>query len=213
MGKRSREEQIKNLSLSQNKKSRNFNYFIGVCFAVVLLAAIGGLVLLSRNKGATSSTELGDMVAPPAAPNDRLHIRKGEEHVDYTTNPPSSGPHYAGVNSVDGVGPIECKTYTQEVEDESVIHNLEHGVVWVSYQDINDKVLAESLKSITEDYTKVVLSPRSKNDSKIAVVSWGRVLKLEALDEQKIRDFIKLYRSSAAAPERFASCGTTHTGN
>ncbi len=213
MGKKSREEQLKNLSLSQNRKGKLLKYLLFAAIAIGLIAAVSGLILLSRNKGATSATELGEAVTPPADPNSRLHIRKGEAHVPYTSNPPSSGPHYAGVTSAEGIGPIECKTYTTEVEDESVIHNLEHGVVWISYKDINDKELAEQLKSIAEDYTKVVLSPRSKDDSNIALASWGRVLKLDSLDEQKIRDFIKLYRSSEAAPERFASCGTVHSGN
>ena len=213
MGKRSREEQLKNLSLSQNKKGKLANYLILAAVAAVLIAAVAGLVLLSKNNGATTAAELGEVVAPPAGSNDRLHIKKGEEHVAYTSNPPSSGPHYAGVASVEGFGPVQCKTYTDEIEDEGVIHNLEHGVVWVSYLEKNDKGLAEKLKAITEDYTKVVLSPRSKNDARIALVSWGRVLKLDSFEEQKIRDFIKLYRSSEAAPERFASCGTTNSGN
>ena len=169
--------------------------------------AVGGLVFLSRNKGTTTTTELGEVVAPLAVPNDRQHIEKGQEHVAYTSNPPTSGPHYAGVSSEEGFGPVQCKVYSEEVEDESVIHNLEHGVVWVTYKDKNDKELAAKLKEISEDYTKVTMSPRSANDSKIAVVSWGRLLKLDTFEEQKIRDFIKLYRSSEAAPERFASCG------
>lgn len=204
---------MKNLSLSENKKGKMTSYLVVGLIVVVLVIAIGGLVVLSKNKGATSATELGEVITPPAAPNDRLHIKKGEEHVPYTSNPPTSGPHYNGITSSEGIGPIECKAYTEEVEDEGVIHNLEHGVVWVSYQDKNDSDLANKLKAITEDYTKVVLSPRAADDSKIALVSWGRLLKLDSFDETKIRDFIKLYRSSAAAPERFASCGTMHTGN
>jgi hypothetical protein len=210
MGKRSREEQLKNLSLSQ-KKGKGLTYvFVGLIVAG-LIGAVGGLIFLARNNGATSAKELGEVVQPLPSPNDKLHISRGDEHALYNSNPPTNGPHFNGISKDAGIGPIPCQTYTEEVEDESAIHNLEHGVVWVTYKDANDKALAEQLKNITEDYTKVILSPRSKNDSKIAVVSWLRVLKLDSFDEQKIRDFIKLYRSSeAAGEERFASCGTVH---
>ena len=212
MGKRSREEQLKNLSL-QKSNTNWTKYLIIIVIMFALAAAIGGLIFLSSKNNKTANSELGEVITAPAPPNTSRHVRQGEEHVSYTSNPPTSGPHFAGLTSADGIGPIQCKTYKEEVIDEGVIHNLEHGVVWVTYKDKNDKDLAEKLKNITEKYPKVVLSPRAANDSKIALASWTRLLKLEEFDETKIADFIKLYRSSEAAPEKFASCGTTHSGN
>lgn len=182
-------------------------FVVVAVLVIAFIAAIAGLIFLSGSREKTTVTELGEFISPPAAPNDRLHIEKGQEHVSYTSNPPTSGPHYSGTTTQNGIGPVECKTYNQEIEDEAIIHNLEHGVVWVSYKDASDKDLAGKLSAITEDFTKVVLSPRSANDSKIALASWTRLLKLDSFDEQKIRDFIKLYRSSKAAPEPLASCG------
>ncbi len=208
MTKRQRKEYLRNLK-SGSGTSNGMKYLIVAGIVIFVAAAIGGLFFLSKNNGSVTPKELGEKVAAPAAPNDHIHVQKGEPHVPYTSNPPSSGPHYSGVDSKTGIGPVACKTYTHELDDESAVHNLEHGAVWVTYKDINDKTLADQLKKITESYTKVLLSPRSKDDSKIAVVSWERVLKLDKFDEQKITDFIKLYRSSeAAGTERFASCGT-----
>lgn len=212
MGKKSREEQLKNLSVSPNRNPFGLGFIVVVVLVIAFVAAIAGLIFLSSNNEKSTVSELGEFIAAPVAPNDRLHIEKGKEHIAYTSNPPTSGPHYNGTVNAVGIGPIECKTYTEEVEDEAVLHNLEHGVVWVSYKDKNDKDLAAKLSAITEDFTKVVLSPRAANDSKIALASWTRLLKLDSFDEQKIRDFIKLYRSSKEAPEPLASCGTVDQG-
>ncbi|MBI2598945.1 DUF3105 domain-containing protein, partial [Candidatus Curtissbacteria bacterium] len=42
---------------------------------------------------------------------------------------------------------------------------------------------------------KIVLAPRAANDSKIALVAWGRLLKLDEINEQKVKEFIRTYRN------------------
>ncbi|HSX57934.1 MAG TPA: DUF3105 domain-containing protein [Candidatus Saccharimonadales bacterium] len=205
--KKQRQEYLRNLKTSSGTTNMT-KYLIAAGIVIFVAAALWGLFVLSSNSG-SSVKELGEKVAAPAAPNDHAHVKKGDPHVPYTSNPPSSGPHYNGIDPATGIGPVVCQTYTHELDDESAVHNLEHGAVWVTYKDINDKALADQLKKITQRYSKVLLSPRGKDDSKIALVSWERVLKLDKFDEQKITDFIKLYRSSeAAGAERFAQCGT-----
>ena len=51
---------------------------------------------------------------------------------------------------------------------------------------------------------KLILSLRSKNDSAIAVASWGRLMKLEEFDGGKISEFISANKNQS--PEPFASC-------
>src|SRR4030067_236332 len=46
---------------------------------------------------------------------------------------------------------------------------------------------------IEKDSWKVVLEPREQNDSKIALVAWGRVLVMDQPDYDKIEAFIKTY--------------------
>ncbi len=128
----------------------------------------------------------------------RTHITQGSfEHEPYNSNPPSSGDHWPT--------PAKCQVYGETVPDESAVHSLEHGAVWISYRDKDDKDLAKKLKEIADGSGgKILVSPRAENDSAIALVSWGRVLKLEKFDEKKIKDFIRYYRN--AAPEATAAC-------
>lgn len=201
-----KEERIEFLKKKPNKPQNKSGLIIGILFAVGLVFAFWGLYVLSGNvQNSTKPKEnsLGDFVAASAPPNDRLHVNPGQPHVAYTSNPPSSGPHY----NAPGLGPIACQVYDKPVVDESVVHNLEHGAVWISYKDENNAKLAKELDDLANRFTKVVVSPRPTDDSPIAAVAWERVFKLQSYDQQKLEDFIKLYRDSTNAPERFAPCG------
>lgn len=118
----------------------------------------------------------------------RGHIANGTEATNHTTNPPSSGDHWAS--------PVKKGIYVNQISDQTLVHNLEHGYIWISYkQDISDDVL-QNLKKIVEDNDwKIILAPRAENDTQIALAAWGRVLNLNGFDEEKIKEFIKIYRN------------------
>jgi len=118
----------------------------------------------------------------------RNHISQGAPGSGYNSNPPSSGPHWAS--------PAKNGFYDTSLSDEQLIHNLEHGHVWIAYKsDVSDEV-KNKLKEISqkEDW-KVVVTPREANDAKIALVAWGRVLNMDQPDYGKVEDFIKTYRN------------------
>lgn len=198
MNKKERKEFIRNLKISEQKKGNKTKMFFTIGIVLFIVLAGAGLWFLAKsNIGGPSVKELGEAVKVQSA----QHIPVGQAHEPYSSNPPTSGPHYAEP----GAGPIPCKVYSEEVLDEGVVHNLEHGSIWITYKDKSDSVLANQLKKVAETTSKIILSPRAKNDSKIAIVSWGRILKLTTFDEQKLTDFIKLYKGKA--PEPMAPCG------
>ena len=203
LDKKGKKEYLKNLHDSQTKKEKRTT-FVFVGFIVLLLAiAAFGIYFLTSTKNNSLPKELGEKIAVDPT-NGRLHIDPGEPQATYTSNPPTSGPHY---NSA-GSGPIECKFYDKEVKDEGVIHNLEHGAVWITYKN-NDAQLKKDLKQITLDNSKVLISYRPKNDSNIALAGWGRLLKLDSFEQTKIEQFIKLYKNGPDSPEPLAGCGTS----
>ena len=118
----------------------------------------------------------------------RNHITQGTAGSGYNSNPPTSGPHWAGA-AKNGI-------YDSAIPDEQAIHNLEHGHVWIAYRSDLGEEVKNNLKDIASgDDWKVILTPREANDSKIALVAWGRLLKMDEPDLDKIKDFIKTYRN------------------
>ncbi|MEK7614545.1 MAG: DUF3105 domain-containing protein [Patescibacteria group bacterium] len=123
------------------------------------------------------------------------HIPVGTSHPEYNSNPPTSGSHYAKE--------AEWGVYQNELPDEQLIHNLEHGGIWISYKPDIDAAIKSELESIGNKYKgAVVVAPRAKNDSMIALASWGRLEKLDNFDEVKITAFIGANKNKS--PEPFA---------
>lgn len=130
----------------------------------------------------------------------REHINEGEEHPPYISNPPSSGWHY--------VSPASVGFYIEALADERVLHNLEHGDIWIAYHPSVSDDVKELLR--TEDAffdAKLIITPREANDFDISVVAWERVdsfnLDEGALTEEyieRITGFMLRYKN--AGPER-----------
>jgi hypothetical protein len=114
--------------------------------------------------------------------------------VDYQTNPPTSGDHYAN--------PVPWGIYDEEVTDEAVVHSLEHGGIWISYQDLSEEEIAILAEIGQQNSQSTVVSPRASNDSRIVVASWGKMMNLETVDKALIQKYIDTYKNQA--PENLA---------
>ena len=123
----------------------------------------------------------------------REHIPVGTFHPEYNSNPPTSGSHY--------VKEAEWGVYQNELPDEQLIHNLEHGGIWISYKPDIDPAIKAKLESIgNNNRGSVVVAPRTMNDSMIAVASWGRLEKLDKFDEVEIINFIDENKNKSPEP-------------
>jgi len=163
---------------------------------ITLVVLIAGVFFFTKNPSLTKEedpTKPQAVSKPVEGTEDfaivgRGHITDGTPGSGYNSNPPSSGPHWQA--------PAKAGIYDSPLPDERFIHNLEHGHIWIAYKnDVGDEV-KNKLKGIVENENfKIVLAPRDANETKIALVAWGRVLKMQELDEQKVRDFIRTYRN------------------
>jgi len=134
-------------------------------------------------------------------------------NVDYTgfSNPPSYGPHHPAIQDAQQnfITPRPTGVYNTPQPDEDLVHNLEHGHVWISYSPTlittADKILLTQFVTAGGTNTGVILTPRPENDVAIAVTSWTRQLKLSAFNASVIRDFIEVNRGHA--PEGFIPSG------
>lgn len=168
-----------------------------------IVLVIGGVWFFSRPSvlGVQDETEPTAVSKPVASVQEfkivgRDHVAVGTTVTTYNSNPPTSGPHW----------PADAKNgvYENQLPDEQLVHNLEHGYVWISYKAGSEAspeagISEDDKKKLTEivegDSWKTILAPREQNDSKIALAAWGRLLKMDELDENKVKEFIKTYRN------------------
>src|SRR2546430_8502451 len=70
----------------------------------------------------------------------REHIFPGQAHPDYNSNPPTSGWHFPQ--------PADWGYYNGELPDELVVHNLEHGGIWISFKSADDTEVINKLVAL-----------------------------------------------------------------
>lgn len=177
--------------------------------SVVLGAALIGLITYAAfNQG----SGVRDLVRNPDAAIEGVAVADGDlkrDHVagpvKYPQTPPNSGAHNAT--------PQQCDVYTEPIAPEHAVHSLEHGAVWITYNDDVPADQVEKLAAKVEGDPYGLMSPVPEQKSPINLSAWGRRLSVDNADDSRIDDFIEGYRSGPQTPERGAACiGTTATG-
>jgi hypothetical protein len=124
---------------------------------------------------------------------DRSHTT---DDVTYEQNPPAGGAH----------APVwlACGVYDEPVRDESAVHDLEHGTVWITHDpelsEDDRAALAEQLPD------NGIMSPRDGLPSPVVVTVWGAQLRLDGADDRRLGLFIEEYGDGHTAPEYGVSC-------
>lgn len=162
-----------------------------------------GLVIL----GVVGYIAYDNSSSPPKAPTlGTEHADLGTKHVpdgtraEYNSNPPSSGDHY--------IAPAPKGFYEQEIPDGTLIHNLEHGYVWIAYRPDLPKDQIEKLKKLFSapfsdpkfKPSKAIVAPRSNNPAPISAVSWRWTMDLNSFDEDKLKTFYLQHVSKSPEP-------------
>ena len=170
--------------------------FVWFLAPTLIIVAIGAWFLTSNPMGDQNqdNPETLSAVSNPIAGTEeftiagREHIAEGTKSTNYNSNPPTSGSHWAA--------PANKGIYDQALPDERILHNLEHGYIWISYKpEISPEVINNIKNIVNEDDWKIVMAPRAENDSQINLAAWGRLLKMDEPDYQKIKDFIETYKN------------------
>lgn len=164
-----------------------------IMWGVAILLLLGAVYVLYMSW--PESRELGEDKSRSAADEGAVHLEEGTR-VTYGTNPPTSGNHWPT--------PVLDGLYDKVQPDEGLVHSLEHGRVWISYQpDISQNVIDE-IKELAEGRIRIIVTPRAANETDIALAAWTRLdtfdLENGELDKNRILDFIERYDDKG--PER-----------
>ena len=161
------------------------------------------LVLRNPLTSVSDDAQLGEAVPLPRA----IHTNNPADLIGRQGEPPAGGPHFDGPKCVPPNGGSQCGpwpagVFGQPVPDGNAVHSLEHGIVWITYNpDLLSGEAIDILEDIADDFRRdVILSPRPQNSMAVAAVSWGRVLRLAAPDEQLLKDFIRANRDRSPEP-------------
>ena len=193
MSAKSKGERIR----ERRKKARRQSNLIWVGVIVGVLILIGILVFpaLKPAKGETVA------IMPS-----EVHIAVDSDPGQYSTDPPTSGPHYASQldagfydeSDVENIGPYPAGY---------IVHSLEHGYVvfWYNCSLLNEQ-LCDELKvdiqnvMVEADNFKVIAFPWETIDVPLVMTSWGRIQKFEDFDTELANQFVKSNRNKSPEP-------------
>jgi len=181
---------------------------VGVLLGFVAVAALFGFV-----GGASGKTDKAGLRAKFEAAGCTLQIVPALVGVHsirnpsgtspkWNTDPPTSGPHY-GIPAVFGI-------YEEELEIARVVHNLEHGGIYILYgKDVPDSTV-EQLRSFYGDHkTGTIMAPLNRLGDRFALGAWvvdgdtdnGFLAKCKTFDEDAVATFFRTLQFRG--PERF----------
>jgi Protein of unknown function (DUF3105) len=103
-------------------------------------------------------------VAPALEGQHSIRVPSGSSPI-WNTDPPTSGPHYA-IAGIFGI-------YEDEVEMARLVHNLEHGGIYILYGDEVPDSTVDQLRAFYEDHkTGTIMAPLNRLGDKFALGAW-----------------------------------------
>lgn len=137
------------------------------------------------------------------------HVPEGSTNA-YSSNPPTSGPHYPVWANFQEIG--------VPFDDGYLVHSLEHGAVALLYkcEGAACATTLEALRKIRDSLAtdsscdpsirvRVVIAPYPKLDVPVAAVAWGWTYKAQCVDVPTLTQFAKDHY--AQGPENLCVAG------
>ena len=130
-----------------------------------------------------------------------IHIN-ADQRVAYNRYPPVGGPHDGTWANCTGI------VYDTAVRSENMVHTLEHGAVWITYNpDTISAADLATLKSLVQGQPYTTLSPYPGLDSTISLQAWAHQLKVDSASDERVKQFITALRLNRwVYPETGATC-------
>lgn len=151
-------------------RQRRLLLLLGAGALVVAAVVLGAVFLTGGESGeeqlASTLENAGcELQTVPAQPGDHTAEVDATDDPKWNTDPPTSGPH--------NPQPAVYGEYDSPLRIAQVVHNLEHGAVFVLYgEDVPEQTVAQLREFYADDRTGVLLAPYPKLGDEIALGAW-----------------------------------------
>ncbi|MFF2525730.1 DUF3105 domain-containing protein [Streptomyces liangshanensis] len=120
--------------------------------------------------------------------------------VKYPMKPPVGGDHNQVWMNCDR------DVYKDPIPDMNAVHSLEHGAVWVTYNDKASDADVKALSDKVEKTSYTLMSPYKDQAGTIMLSAWGKQLTVDKASDPRVDQFLTKYVQGAQTPEPGAAC-------
>ena len=190
-----------------------------------LAVVVAAVVIVGMRSGAPSEEDIrADLVtagctlqAVQAQPG--THSLAADETTTWNTDPPTNGPHFGGTAGADA-GTVIWGLYEEPVQLARVVHNLEHGGVYMFYGDeVPESVVAELRTFYDRHERGTLVAPYPSLGDTVALGAWvaeggeakGYLAKCTEFDQAAFSAFFSGFQFKG--PERFPASSLLPGGN
>ncbi|MEV0777967.1 DUF3105 domain-containing protein [Streptomyces sp. NPDC050433] len=199
--RKARIEQMRRAERARERRNR----IITITASAVVVAALVAFGAFVLNKESEDKKKEEQAAAQPVKGEKSWDAKKlGRDHVaeevDYPQTPPVGGNHnQAWMNCAGDV-------YKDAIPNVNAVHSLEHGAVWVTY---NDKASEDDVKTLGETVGKTqysMLSPVKEQAGTIMLTAWGKQVAVDSAKDPRVDQFLAKYVQGPQTPEPGAAC-------
>ncbi|MEU9008467.1 DUF3105 domain-containing protein [Streptomyces sp. NPDC048479] len=199
--RRARIEEMRRAEQSRERRNR----IITIGISAVVVAGLVGFGVFALNKESDKKEQkVADAKAPITGEKSWNAKKLGRTHVTktvtYPMKPPVGGDHNQVWMNCNG------DVYKEPIPDMNAVHSLEHGAVWVTY---NDKAPAADVTKLGEKVKKTpytLMSPVKNQSGAIMLSAWGKQVTVDSADDPRVNQFFTKYVQGTQTPEPGAAC-------
>ncbi|NGO09550.1 DUF3105 domain-containing protein [Streptomyces sp. HC44] len=207
-GSASRKARIEEMRRAEKSRERR-NRILTITASVVIVAGLvaGGAYLISSQSDDDSSSSSNSAKGKFVAGTDGVRSwseKLSQTHVSgdvkYPMNPPVGGDHNQVWMNCDG------DVYTEAIKNVNAVHSLEHGAVWVTY---NNKASDADVKALADKVEKTpysLMSPVEDQKDPIMLSAWGKQRTVTSASDPNVNKFFETYVQGKQTPEPGAAC-------
>jgi hypothetical protein len=199
--RRARIEEMRRAEQARERRNRIITITVS---GVVVAGLVGFGVFVLNRESEKKEQKVAEAKAPVTDEKSWDAKKLGRNHVDkavtYPMKPPVGGDHNQVWMNCDGA------VYKEAVPDVNAVHSLEHGAVWVTY---NDKAPAADVTKLGERVEKTqfsMMSPVKDQAGAIMLSAWGKQVTVDSADDPRVSQFFTKYVQGKQTPEPGAPC-------
>lgn len=175
---------------------------VTIIVAVVVAAIVVVAIFFTRKERGLTGAPIGVSAAEANCSDvenyeqvSREHIDVGAEHGPYNSEPGTSGPHYEV--------PANTGFYAEELPQEQLIHNMEHGQIILWYSPELPPTTVDQIESLVDKQAQATVAvpyPDIEAPNEIVVTAWTASMTCEKISEAAINEFRKEFQGNSPEP-------------